>query len=120
MYSSFFGIEIAKKALFAQQRALENVSHNVANANTEGYSRQRAIMESTYMKPYGGTNLAGTGAYQLGSGVKVEDIARVRDSFKDMQFREENSGLGFWQFQADSLKQIEAVFNEPSDIGVSS
>jgi flagellar hook-associated protein 1 FlgK len=120
MYSSFFGIEIAKKALFAQQRAQENVAHNIANANTPGYSRQRAIMESTYVKPYGGTNLAGTGAYQLGSGVKVEDIARVRDAFKDMQFREENSGLGFWQFQADSLKQIEAVFNEPSDIGVSS
>lgn len=115
MYSSFFGIEIAKKALFAQQAALNNVSHNVANANTPGYSRQRAAMESTYMAPYGGASFTG-----LGTGVNVQDISRLRDSFKDMQYRRENSNLGFWEFQADSLQQIESVFNEPSDYGISS
>jgi len=119
LYSSFFGIEIAKKALFAQQRGLENVAHNVANANTEGYSRQKAVMEATFMKPYGLTT-AGAGAYQLGTGVKVSDIVRIRDDFADMQYRSENSSLGRWSVQADMLKQIEAVFNEPSDIGVSS
>lgn len=120
MYSSFFGIEIAKKALFTQQAALNNVAHNVANANTEGYSRQRAVMEATYMTPYGGAGFTGLGLKQLGTGVEVQDIARLRDAFKDMQYRQENSDLGFWEFQADSLQQIESVFNEPSDDGISS
>ncbi|WP_422446902.1 flagellar hook-associated protein FlgK [Thermoanaerobacterium sp. DL9XJH110] len=116
--SNFFGIEIAKKALFAQQRALQTVAHNVANANTPGYSRQRAVMEATFTRPYGGMYFGG--ALQLGSGVKIQDVTRIRDAFRDMQYRDENSALGEWEFQADSLKQIEAVFNEPSDIGISS
>ncbi len=116
MYSSFFGIEIAKKALFAQQRAQENVSHNVANANTPGYSRQRVVLESTYITP--NTSMPGIG--QLGSGVKVSDVIRIRDSFADMQFRHEYSSLGRWELQSDVLRQVEMIFNEPSDIGISS
>jgi flagellar hook-associated protein 1 FlgK len=114
MYSSFFGIEIAKKALFAQQRAQETVSHNVANANTPGYSRQRAVLESTYMSPL--SSLPGMG--QVGTGVRVSDINRIRDSFADRQFRDENSSFGEWDVQQGTLAQVEAVFNEPSDIGI--
>jgi flagellar hook-associated protein 1 FlgK len=116
MHSSFFGIEIAKKALFAQQRAQENISHNVANANTPGYSRQRVVFESTHMSP----NTAIPGIGQLGSGVKVSDIVRIRDTFADMQFRNEYSSLGEWKLHSDILRQVEMVFNEPSDIGISS
>jgi len=112
--SSFLGIEIAKKALFANQRAQQTVSHNVSNANTPGYSRQRAILESTHTAYGMGFN------WQLGTGVKISDVDRIRDSFTDRQYRNENSGLGQWDIQSDILKQIEAVFNEPSDIGISS
>jgi len=62
--SSFLGIEIAKKALFANQMAQQTVSHNIANANTPGYSRQRAMLESTYTAYGFGAN------YQMGTGVK--------------------------------------------------
>jgi len=112
--SSFLGIEIAKKALFASQRAQQTVSHNISNANTPGYSRQRVMLESTYTA-YGMGSI-----YQLGTGVKISDINRIRDDFTDMQFRNENSSLGQWNIQSDILKQVEAVFNEPSDIGISS
>ncbi|MCG0275604.1 MAG: flagellar hook-associated protein FlgK [Thermosediminibacteraceae bacterium] len=118
MYSSFFGIEIAKRALFAQQGAQQNVSHNVANANTPGYSRQRPVMEATYMKPWSGMYTA-AGAVQAGAGVRIADIIRIRDDFADMQYRNENSSFGQWSVQADILRQVEAIFNEPSDIGVS-
>lgn len=114
MQSSFLGIEIAKKALFANQRAQQTVAHNVANANTPGFSRQRVILESTYSAYGMGFN------WQLGTGVKVSDVNRIRDEFTDGQYRSENSGLGQWDIQSDILKQIETVFNEPSDIGVSS
>lgn len=112
--SSFFGIEIAKKALFANQRAQQTVSHNISNANTPGYSRQRVMLESTY------TSYGFGAAYQLGTGVKLSDISRIRDDFTDRQYRNENSSLGQWDIQRDILKQVEAVFNEPSDIGISS
>lgn len=112
--STFFGIEIAKKALFANQRAQQTVSHNISNANTEGYSRQRVVLESTYSSFGFGV------AYQLGTGVKISDINRIRDDFTDRQYRNENSSLGQWNIQSDILKQVEAVFNEPSDIGISS
>jgi len=108
------GIEIAKKALFASQRAQQTVSHNISNANTEGYSRQRVILESTYT-PYSFGS-----AYQLGTGVKISDINRIRDEFTDRQYRNENSSLGQWNIQSEFLKQVEAIFNEPSDIGISS
>lgn len=112
--SSFLGIEIAKKALFANQRAQQTVSHNVSNANTPGYSRQRVILESTHTAYGMGFN------WQMGTGVKISDVDRIRDDFTDRQYRNENSGLGEWDIQSDMLKQVEAVFNEPSDIGISS
>ena len=112
--SSFLGIEIAKKALFANQRAQQTVSHNVSNANTPGYSRQRVILESTHTAYGMGVN------WQMGTGVKISDVDRIRDDFTDRQFRNENSGLGQWDIQSNILKQVEAVFNEPSDIGISS
>lgn len=113
MYSSFLGIEIGKRGLFAHQRAQNTVSHNVNNANTPGYSRQRVINESIYTRYGAGVQ------WQVGTGVKVSDVNRIRDDFSDMQFRNENSALGYWHIQRDVLKQVEAVFNEPSDIGIS-
>ncbi|WP_237659255.1 flagellar hook-associated protein FlgK [Tepidanaerobacter sp. GT38] len=112
--SSFLGIEIAKKALFASQMAQQTVSHNISNANTPGYSRQRVILESTYSAYGFGAN------YQMGTGVKISDINRIRDEFTDRQYRNENSSLGQWNIESSILKQVEAVFNEPSDIGISS
>jgi len=114
LQSSFLGIEIAKTALFANQRAQQTVAHNVSNANTPGYSRQRVILEATHTAYGMGAN------WQIGTGVKVSDVDRIRDEFTDRQYRNENSSLGQWNIQSDILKQVEAVFNEPSDIGIAS
>lgn len=113
MYSSFLGIEIGKRGLFAHQRAQNTVSHNVNNAKTPGYSRQRADMEAIYSRYGSGVQ------WQVGTGVKVSDVNRIRDDFSDMQYRNENSSLGYWYIQRDVLKQVEAIYNEPSDIGIS-
>jgi len=114
LQSSFSGIEIAKTALFANQRAQQTVAHNVSNANTPGYSRQRVILEATHTAYGMGSN------WQMGTGVKVSDVDRIRDEFTDRQYRNENSSLGQWNIQSDILKQVETVFNEPSDIGIAS
>ncbi|NLK00042.1 MAG: flagellar hook-associated protein FlgK, partial [Clostridia bacterium] len=47
MPSTFGGLYISLRAMQAQQRALETSSHNIANATTPGFSRQRAVMATT-------------------------------------------------------------------------
>ena len=91
--STFHGLEMAKQALYAQQSALYTTGHNIANANTEGYSRQRVNFETMPAYPSGSRNrpqLPG----QIGTGVKTGSIERIRDMFLDNQFRAEHSKAG--------------------------
>lgn len=113
MRSSFFGLETAKRAIYAQQYAIYTTGHNIANANTEGYSRQRVNMKTFIpMEPValGRSTIPG----QMGTGVIVRDIVRLRDEFLDRQFRNQHQRLGDWETQLDFLEQIESVINEPS------
>ncbi|MBV4424178.1 flagellar hook-associated protein FlgK [Clostridium tyrobutyricum] len=109
----------AKSGLFSQQTAINVTSHNIANANTDGYSRQRANMVTT--TPYTMPSMDGAaGAGQLGTGVTVESIQRIRDSFLDYQFRVQNSISGQYSAQDKVLSQVENVLNEPTDTSISS
>ncbi|MBV4437193.1 flagellar hook-associated protein FlgK [Clostridium tyrobutyricum] len=109
----------AKSGLFSQQAAINVTSHNIANANTDGYSRQRANMVTT--TPYTMPSMDGAaGAGQLGTGVTVESIQRIRDSFLDYQFRTQNSISGQYSAQDKVLSQVENVLNEPTDTSISS
>lgn len=111
MSSSFLGLNISLSGLFANQRALGVTSHNIANANTEGYSRQR--MDMTQYRP---DTLPGLGT--LGIGVDVTAVKQIRDEFIDHKLRNETSALGEWQARSDTLGQIEGIFNEPSDSSI--
>ncbi len=111
MSSTFGGLEIGKRALQTQQRSLEVAGHNVANANNENYSRQRAIQSATVAYPCPGLHNS-TGAGQVGTGVEIATIERVRDEFTDQQLRYENHALGKWSIKKDNLKYVETIFNE--------
>lgn len=116
--STFYGLERAKQALFAQQSALYTTGHNIANANTEGYTRQRVNFEADSAFPSAGRNRPGiTG--QIGTGVKAGSIQRVRNEFLDGQFRGENSLAGYWEKRAESLGRMESLMNELNDTGLS-
>lgn len=119
MTSTFFGLETAKRALATQQAALYTTGHNISNANTPGYTRQRVNMETTNPYPSPSLNRPQIPG-QLGTGVKAGDITRVRDSFTDMQYRTESSKLGYWQSKSAMISQMEDIMNEPSDTGLSS
>lgn len=109
--SLFFGINIAAKGMMAQQTALDVASHNIANANTKGYSRQRVNLETS--PPISGLTNAG----QLGSGVDIAEVTRIRDQFLDYQVRRETSSLEKHQAIYETLQLAEAVFMEPSETG---
>ncbi|HBF77112.1 MAG TPA: flagellar hook-associated protein FlgK, partial [Clostridiaceae bacterium] len=110
---------VSKNGMFAQQTALHTNAHNIANANTDGYSVQRVNLKTT--EPFGMpalTTPAEPG--QLGTGVKVDSITRARDTFLDAQIRKENSTQGKYGVREQFLSEIESIFMEPSDEGLAS
>lgn len=117
--STFTGLQTALRGLLAQQRALDVTSHNIANANTVGYSRQEAVMAaSRALQIDAGALQNGAGA-ALGTGVEIEAYRRVRDKFLDLQFRAQAMRLGGMAAEARGLEGIEVALAEPSDTGIS-
>ncbi|WP_026908978.1 flagellar hook-associated protein FlgK [Paucisalibacillus globulus] len=116
--STFHGLEMAKRALFTQQSALYTTGHNISNANTEGYTRQRVNFETLPAYPNGARNRPQIPG-QLGQGVQAGSVERIRDSFLDLQYRAENSKSSYWETMSNSLYRMESLINEPSKSGLS-
>jgi flagellar hook-associated protein 1 FlgK len=109
--STFMGLQTSLRGLLAEQRALDVTSHNIANANTEGYSRQEATLQTSdalALPPVG----------QMGTGVDVAGYKRIRDSFLDLQYRAQAMQVGSGETRADALDQTELRLAEPSDNGI--
>ena len=117
MRSTFMGLETSKRGMFTQQTALYTTGHNLSNANTIGYSRQRVNMEAT--TPYPGIGLnSGTAPGFIGTGSQAHSVQRIRDQFVDRQFRQEANSLGYWDTKAKAISQMEDVLNEPTEFGI--
>ena len=111
------GLEASKKGLFVQQSALYTTGHNISNANTEGYTRQRVNMQATPGFPHPGLNSPQYPGH-MGTGVEAHSIQRMRDEFTDRQFRQETGKLGYWDSTLKSINQMEDILNEPSEFGI--
>lgn len=118
MVSTFNGLEVAKRALHTQQSALYTTGHNIANANTEGYTRQRVNFVQSSPYPPAARNRPEIPG-QVGSGVEAGSIQRIRDSFIDKQYRQENTKVGFYETRADMMSKMESILNEPTNEGLS-
>ncbi|MFD0714956.1 flagellar hook-associated protein FlgK [Paenibacillus sp. GCM10027626] len=117
MRSTFHSLETAKRSIFTQQASINTVGHNIANANTLGYSRQRvSSVASRPIEAFGMSRSTAPG--QLGTGVEFTAINRIRTGFLDDQFRNQSKYVGNWSVQADTLNKLEGVVNEPSDTGI--
>lgn len=112
----FFGLYNAHRGLTAAQNALSTIQHNISNATTPGYSRQRVDLMAfnAYTIPTPSQLAAG----QIGQGPIMQQITRSRDQFLDAQFRLASGALGMNETMRDTLKQIEGILNEPSDSGI--
>lgn len=118
MASTFGSIETAVRALRTNQLSLQVTGQNLANADTPGYSRQVAVVRATAPYSYPGLTRSMT-AGQIGTGVEVSAILRMRDSFIDAQIQGESSLKGEWEKRQQTLEFLEVVFNEPSDSSLS-
>ncbi|MBD7943045.1 flagellar hook-associated protein FlgK [Psychrobacillus sp. Sa2BUA9] len=117
MRSTFMGLEASKRGLFTQQSALYTTGHNISNANTIGFSRQRVNMEATLGYPGTGLNAPKTAGH-IGTGVQAQSVQRIRDNFIDRQYRQETTKLGYWESRSNAISQIEDIVTEPSDYGL--
>lgn len=117
MTSTFMGLETAKRALFTQQSALHTTGHNIANANTPGYSRQRVNFGTTTPFAPAAMNRPQVPG-QMGTGVEAKSIQRVRDSFLDIQYRQETNKLGYWDAKSNAISEMENIVNEPTTNGL--
>lgn len=113
--SSFSGLSVALSSLMAQRQALDVAGQNIANANTVGYTRQRAGMQS--IEALSSPSMHSTGLV-AGHGVRVSTIDRIGDIFLDARLRAETSGAAFQSAQAATLSRLESTMNEPADSGV--
>jgi len=119
MPSTFTGIEIGKRSLFAHQQGLHTIGHNLSNADKDGYSRQRVEMnpaDPIFMPAMNREERAG----QLGQGVEVERIERVKDMLLEGRIVAEAAGQGYWEARDKYILMLEKVTNEPSEISVRS
>ncbi|MCZ7610133.1 MAG: flagellar hook-associated protein FlgK [Ignavibacterium sp.] len=103
--------DISSRSLAVYRRALEVTSHNIVNAANENYSRQRIILETET------SNL--TAGIVWGNGVKVADVQRMRDKLVDAHIINTNQKYSDSSRQNDLIRQVEDLFSEPSDLGLS-
>ena len=101
----------AKDALLAQQLALDVVSHNIANVNTPGYSRQIPQLATRQPAPYAGM--------MLGRGVNVEEVVRNTDAFIETRLQQRKTDLNSLEEQEVYMSALEAIFNESSERSLS-
>lgn len=103
-------LDIARWSMYSSQMAIEIFSHNVANANTEGYSRQSLRVEANYPITMG--------PGQLGTGVRAVEITRNYDNFLNQQVSLKKSEYSYWSSQRNAMEEIESIFNESDGYGI--
>ena len=117
MASTFGSINTALTSLYAQRRGLDVTGQNIANVNTEGYTRQRVRMQAQ-------TGSLNPGIYsttdQTGNGVTVAQIERGRNQYLEDRGRTEHANSAYLTSAKGTYDQIESVLAEPSDTALQS
>ena len=114
MQSTFSGIEIGKRSLVAHNQAMTTAGHNISNASTEGYSRQRVEFKQFDAIYLPGLNREET-AGQIGQGVTVDSIRRMRDELLDERITAQTNNEGYWKTRDNYVLMLEQIYNEPAD-----
>jgi flagellar hook-associated protein FlgK len=115
--SGFSTLNTATSALRAQQRAIDVTGQNVANVNTDGYSRQRAELQSIGANAVPAIHSVGTG---VGNGVTADQVSRIRDAFLESRALTEHATSARLTVESDSLTRVEDAFREPGTTGIQS
>ncbi len=106
MPNTFFGLDIGRSGLFTAQGGLNTTAHNIANVETEGYTRQTLELKA-------GTALRANGRHgMIGTGVDVVELKQTRSEYYDEKYRNNNSIFGGYSTKGNYMSQIESYLNE--------
>lgn len=117
MPSTFSGIELGKRSIMAHTDAITTAGHNISNANTEGYSRQRVQLKEfdpLYKPDLERPERAG----MLGQGVNTQSVERIRDEMLDERIVESAHSESYWDTRSKYYTMLEQIYNEPEDVSV--
>lgn len=106
MANTFFGLNIGTTGLYAAKSGLNITAHNVANIETEGYSRQ--VIKQSADTPISTNNRFG----MLGSGVAVNEITQMRSQYYDEKYRSNNALLGMYDTRSYFMNEVQSYLNE--------
>ncbi len=119
MGSTFSGIELGKRSIMAHTDAISTAGHNISNANTEGYSRQRVQLKEfdpLYRPDLERPDRAG----MIGQGIDVQSITRIRDEMLDQRITAQQNQESYWDTRSKYYTMIEQIYNEPDEVSVRS
>jgi flagellar hook-associated protein 1 FlgK len=114
--STFSGLTNALRSLNAQQYGLSVTSDNMANANTKGYTRKSADLQSVGV--VGGVSRVYATTNDYTGTVRADSASRLNDPVLDNRARVEQGLNSYATAKAGTLSDVETVFNEPSDSGL--
>ncbi len=103
-------LSIGKSGLFTAKKSMETTSHNISNANTEGFSRQEVRTKT-------GITL-NEGPYVMGTGVDIQSIKRGHDELVEKKLNNSISAHNFNEERSTQLGHIEEIFNEVNSEGM--
>ena len=106
-------LQTGKSGMTTAKAGIATSGHNIANANTEGFSRQR-IQSEAIVTP----SIGGVGAIHVGEGAKVSRVERINDGYLEKQLREGTRDTAFHEEKQVFLNQVEDVFNEMNGDGL--
>jgi flagellar hook-associated protein 1 len=115
--STFSGLNAATTALWAHRKSLDVTGQNIANVNTEGYSRQRVDLQAI-----GGSVVPAfySTSPGIGAGVNADDVTRIRDTFLEGRGHTEHANIARLTAETDAYELVEQAFREPGDTGIQS
>jgi flagellar hook-associated protein 1 FlgK len=114
--STFSGLNTAYRGLVAARQGLDVVGQNITNANTVGYTRQRAVQTSVGSPAQVG---AVSGQITVGQGVSVDSISRLGNEYLDTRVRTSVASSGYWGVRANELSTLQKSLHEPGTGGLS-
>lgn len=111
MRSSFLGFEVSKRTIQLSQKALDITGGNLANAQTEGYTRQRVDIGASYLNKYANWQTSSSRMTLAGQGSKGYGVNQIRDPYIDKRYRESTCYVAEYSTNADILREIETVID---------
>ena len=99
-------LSIGTSALSALQRAITTTGHNIANVNTEGYSKQSVI--------FGARPPQDIGVGYLGSGTQIESIDRAYNQFLTTDVQTRTASNSYFQLYATTAGRLDELLADPS------